>query len=149
MLQAWWSLYRTRRGAFFEVVAGHDGVIEEVKPLTDEQARRFLEKNASYLLDKYFGLAPEAGPTRFSRRTVIAALEMMESFNHAQLTRYLLKLGSELARRVGEKGYIAQRLNKLIALALDELPPNFAVEGGEVLQDILIENAVSLLPGYG
>lgn len=52
---AWWSLYRTRRGAFFEVVAGHDGVIEEVNPLTDEQARGFLETNASYLVEKYFG----------------------------------------------------------------------------------------------
>jgi hypothetical protein len=44
---------------------------------------------------------------------------------------------------------MAQRLNKLIALALEELPPNYAVESGEVLQDVLTENAVSLLPGYG
>jgi hypothetical protein len=88
MLQAWWSLYRTRRGAFFEVVAGHDGVIEEVNPLTDEHARRFVETNASYLVEKYFGPAPEAGRARFSRRTVIAPIEMMGSFNDAELTRF-------------------------------------------------------------
>src|ERR1700730_5599413 len=149
MLQAWWSLYRTRRGAFFEVVAGHDGVIEEVNPLTDEQARRFLDINASYLVEKYFGPAPEAGRARFSRRTVISSIEMMGSFNHAELTRFLQKLGPGLASRVGEKGYISQRLNKLIALALEELPANYPVEGGEVLQDALVKNAVTLLPGYG
>ena len=27
---AWWSLYRTRNGAFFEVYAGHDGVVEDI-----------------------------------------------------------------------------------------------------------------------
>jgi hypothetical protein len=85
----------------------------------------------------------------FSRRTVIAAIEMMEPFNHAELTRFLLKLGPELARKVGETGYISQRLNKLITLALDELPPNFPVEDGEALQDVLVENAVARLPGYG
>jgi hypothetical protein len=147
--QAWWSLYRTQRGAFFAVVAGHDGVIEEVNPLTDEQAQRFLETNASYLVEKYFGPVPEAGPARFSRRTVISSIAMMGSFNHAELTRFLQRLGSGLASRVGETGYISQRLNKLIALALDELPANYPVEGGEVLQDALVENAVALLPGCG
>jgi len=144
-----WSLYQKRDGAWFEVVFGHDGAVEELNPLTTAQARYFLEVNANHLVERHFGPMPEAGPIRFSRRTVIAAIEMMEPFNHAQLTRYLLKLGSELARKVGEKGYIAQRLNKLIALAVDDLPPNYAVEGGEVLQDVLVENAVSLLPGYG
>lgn len=86
---------------------------------------------------------------RFSRRTVIAAIEMMGSFKHAELTRFLLKLGPDLARKVGDTGYIADRLNKLIVLALDELPPNYPVESGEVLQDVLVENAVDLLPGFG
>lgn len=149
MSQASWTLYRTRRGAFFEVVAGHDGVIEEVNPLTDEQARRFLETNASNLVEKYFGPAPDAGPARFSRRTVIAAIEMMGSFKHAELTLFLHKLSPGLASKVGEIGYISQRLNKLIALALEELPPNYPVDGGEVLRDALVENAVTLLPGYG
>jgi hypothetical protein len=123
MSQAWWELYRTRSGAFFMVMADHDGVVDELKPLTDAQARRFLEVNANDLVEEYFGPMLEARPMRFSRRTVIAAIEMMEPFNHAELTRFLLKLGPELARKVGERGYISQRLNKLITLALDELPP--------------------------
>jgi hypothetical protein len=28
MSQAWWALYRTSLGAFFEVAADHDGVVE-------------------------------------------------------------------------------------------------------------------------
>ncbi len=60
-----------------------------------------------------------------------------------------MKLGSDIARKVGDKGYIAERLNRLIVVALDELPPNYPVESGEFLQDALVENAVSRLPGYG
>jgi hypothetical protein len=72
----------------------------------------------------------------------------MRPFNHAELKLYLLKLGGDLARKVGDNGYIAGRLNRLIVLALDELPPNYPVEGG-VLQDVLVEDAVSRLPGFG
>jgi hypothetical protein len=61
MSQAWWSLYRTRAGTFFEVVAGHDGVVEAFNPLTDKQARRFLEVNANHLVEQYFGQSPAAG----------------------------------------------------------------------------------------
>src|ERR1700674_227945 len=77
MSQASWSLYRTRQGAFFEVYAGHDGVLEEVNPLTDKQARRFLESTANHLVEEYFGPMPDARPPlppRFSRPTVIAAI---------------------------------------------------------------------------
>jgi hypothetical protein len=104
-------------------VAGHDGGFEELDPLTDNQARRFLEVNPNHLVEKHFGPMPEARSMRFSRRTVIAAIEMMEPFTHAALTRLLLKLGSDLASKVGGKGYITDRPNRLIALAVDELPP--------------------------
>jgi|tagenome__1003787_1003787.scaffolds.fasta_scaffold20965477_3 hypothetical protein len=36
--QASWSLYRTRNAAYFEVYAGHDGVVESFRPCTDTQA---------------------------------------------------------------------------------------------------------------
>jgi len=87
---AWWSLYRTRNGAFFEVYAGHDGVVEELNPFTDEQARHFLEQNANRLVEEYFGPMPEAhppSPMRFSRRSVIAAIEMLVPYER---TRYRL-----------------------------------------------------------
>src|ERR1700733_4261087 len=71
MSQAWWTLYRTNPGgAFFEVVAGHDGVVEEFKLLTEAQARRFVEVHANRQFEKHFGSMP-ARPMRFSRRTLI------------------------------------------------------------------------------
>jgi hypothetical protein len=50
MSQAWWTLYRINQGAFFDVVAGHDGVVEEFNPLADVEARRFVEVNANRAL---------------------------------------------------------------------------------------------------
>jgi len=111
--QASWSLYKTRLGTFFEVVCGHDGVAEAVHPLTDKQARRFLEANANNLVEEHFGPMLEPRPSRFSRLTVIAAIQTMRPFNHAELKLYLLKLGGDLARKVGNNGYIAGRLNNL------------------------------------
>jgi hypothetical protein len=146
--QASWSLYKTRLGSFFEVVCGHDGVVEAVHPFTDKQARRFLEVNANNLVEEHFGPILEPRPSRFSRLTVIAAIQTMRPFNHAELKLYLLKLGGDVARKVGDNGYIADRLNRLIVLALDELPPNCSVEDG-VLQDVLVEDAVARLPGFG
>jgi hypothetical protein len=79
--QASWSLYRNRNGAFFEVYAGHDGVVESFTPLTPLEAKKFLEANANHLVEKFFGPAPEAGAPRysrrFSRRTVMAAVDML------------------------------------------------------------------------
>jgi hypothetical protein len=113
--QASWSLYRTTNGTFFEIVVGHDGVVEGFRPLTDKQARRRLEVNANYLVEKYFGPMPEARPTpvRFSRSTVIAAIDMMEPFNHAQLTHFLLKLG----------------MNQLIPITAPRVPELVVVAG--------------------
>jgi hypothetical protein len=78
--QAWWSLYRTTAGAWFEVAADHDGVVEGFQPLTDAQARRWLERHANELVEQYVGQAPEASSAdhkglRFSRRTLAAAIE--------------------------------------------------------------------------
>jgi hypothetical protein len=85
---------------------------------------------------------------RFSRPTVIAAIEMMEAFTHAELTRSLIKLGPDLKQMVGE-GSIAHRLNRLMVLVLDDLSPDYTVDDGRLLRDALVENAVALLPGYG
>jgi HicB family len=60
-------LYQTRFGAFF-VYSYLDGAAEndyeKIDPLTPEEARAWLEKNASYtpdLIEKLFGEMPEAG----------------------------------------------------------------------------------------
>jgi hypothetical protein len=60
-------LYRTRNGAFFvwqhyviEVYNGYKG-IEEISPVTDEEARKWLEEYGNELEEKYFGEMPEGG----------------------------------------------------------------------------------------
>lgn len=146
MSDASWSLYRTPNRAFFEVYCGHDGAPEEVNPFTDEQARRFLERTANHLVEEYFGPMPEANPPaalRFSRRTVVAAVEMLERFTQAGLTRFLLKLGPDFTRRSGT-GSVTSRLNNLIGL-VDESPDR-RLDDGELLRDVLVETAVGFLP---
>ena len=69
-------LYQTRFGAFFAYEyldgSGEDD-FERMEPLTPEQARAWLEKNASYdvaLIERLFGEMPEdgSGETKFTLR---------------------------------------------------------------------------------
>ena len=41
---AWWSLYKARSGAWFEVAADHDGVVDSVTALSPEEAQAGLER---------------------------------------------------------------------------------------------------------
>ena len=93
--QAWWTLYRTSQGAYFEVVAGHDGVVENFNPLTNRQARRFLEINANHLVEQHFGPMPEARPLRFTRKTIVAATKLLERMTHAEFSEFLLELAPD------------------------------------------------------
>lgn len=81
---------------------------------------------------------------RFSRRTVIAAAEMMEAElgTHASLTRQLLKLDPRLAARC-DAGSLADRFNHLIKF-FDE-DPSYRLDDGELLWDKFVEAAVSFL----
>src|SRR5215472_931550 len=81
---------------------------------------------------------------RFSRRTVIAAAEMMEEklSTHASLTRHLLKLDPRLADRC-DGGYLADRFNRMIKF-FDEDPGRRLDDGG-LLWDRFVETAVSFL----
>jgi hypothetical protein len=58
-------LYQTRHGAFFLLIADHDGY-PSIKPLTDADAQKFLEgrmgqRKATEALEQCFGPFPEAG----------------------------------------------------------------------------------------
>ena len=57
---AWWGLYQTRHGAFFEVVVGHHDE-ETITPLDDAKAHAILERRANHLVEQYFGPMPEYG----------------------------------------------------------------------------------------
>ncbi|QOZ33214.1 hypothetical protein [Bradyrhizobium sp. CCBAU 53421] len=145
MSQAWWSLYRTRQGAFFEVAADHDGVVDTYRPVSKEEARRYLERHANHLVERYFGPVPEAGPKRFSRRTVFAAVQVLNRLTHAEFTRFLFELGPDWPKMISpEPLSLAKRLNELMGVY--DQNPDRLVEDGESLDDVLVEKAVSLLP---
>lgn len=143
--QAWLSLYRTRQGAFFEVGADHDGVVDTFRPVSKEEARRHLERYANHQVERYFGPVPEAGPKRFSRRTVFAAIQVLNRLTHAEFTRFLFELGPDWPKMISpEPLSLAKRLNELMGVF--DQNPNRLVEDGESLDDVLVEKAVSWLP---
>jgi hypothetical protein len=84
---------------------------------------------------------------RFSRRTILAALEILEGrfATHADLTRFFHKLGPEIAPMVGT-GSISTRINDLISVIDHQLPADHPVEAGELLRDVIVERAVDFLP---
>ena len=66
--QACWVLFQTQGGAFFEASQDHDGAPEAIKPLARADAKRWLQRYAPRLVEKYFGEAPEARARRPSKR---------------------------------------------------------------------------------
>lgn len=80
---AWWSLYKARSGAWFEVAADHDGVIDSVTALSPEEAQAWLERNANHLVEQHFGVMPELEPNRtgqgiteITRRNILDAMAL-------------------------------------------------------------------------
>jgi len=57
------ELYRTRHGAFFTCVGDFERGEASVKPLTDEEAQKWLEDREvdAAVIEEYFGEFPEAG----------------------------------------------------------------------------------------
>lgn len=143
--QAFWAIYKKTDGTYFEVSADHDGVVDGFRPLTNRQARAFLEATANHLVEDHFGAAAEANPLRFSRPTRNAAIEVLEESarGHSDMTRLFLKLGAEVAVRCKD-GNIADRFSALIS-HLDE-DETRRTDTGAFLQDTLVEMAVSRLP---
>src|SRR5208337_810535 len=106
-----WALYRTRNGAFFLVGTDHSGELDEFRPYTAVEARKFVEKHANHRVEKIFGQAPEAsaadhkGP-RFSRQTVVAAIGVLERLTQARLSRFLYELGPDFSGLAGDEPVI-------------------------------------------
>jgi hypothetical protein len=82
---------------------------------------------------------------RFSRRTILSAIGVLDQLTQAKLTRFLLELGPDYSSLVGgESISVSRRLNNLMEL-LDQEPDRL-LEGGNPLRDIIIEKAAKLLP---
>jgi hypothetical protein len=82
---------------------------------------------------------------RFSRRTVLAAIELLETLTQAKFSRYLFELGPQYPQWVGNEGIsLSKRLNNLMQL-VDQTPDRQA-DDGELLRDKIVEKAISLLP---
>jgi len=109
---AWWAMYQTRHGAFFDVVCDHDGETITFKPLTDAEAQKELEQCANHLVEQYFGAMPEYGsaekrltlriPISLYRRVERAA-DKVELDVNKYIQRALEKAAStdgEIARRI-------------------------------------------------
>lgn len=82
---------------------------------------------------------------QFGRRTVIAAIEMLEELGSVELTRYLLKLGPDFPDLAdSDRVTVSQALNNLIRW-IDRFPDQETADG-QLLRDALIDKAVSLVP---
>ncbi|MGZ8928512.1 MAG: hypothetical protein ACXW04_12410 [Methylobacter sp.] len=104
------ELYRNRYGAFFILKRDmhknyHDdyGFENEIKPLTNEEAKKWMELNCQEFIEDYFGDIPEAGSAEVN------------------ISLRLPKVLSEKAKKVANSENISLNawLNKLIKSAVD------------------------------
>lgn len=143
--QASWHLYQTKSGAYFETEFDHDGAPLDICPVTKDQAKKFVELNANDLVEEYFGTMEEPHPLVFSRRTVIAAIDVLNHFSHGDFSEFLINLSNELYRKIpGESISLKKRLIEL-KLFLDD-KPHYAIDG-EPLQRLIVEKAAALASG--
>ncbi len=144
MSQAYWMLYRTPTGVFFEVAVGHDGVVVSFSPLTDPQAHRFLEMNANSLVERYFGPMPEATRSLFSRRTIIAAIDLLESMlTQAEISSLFTDFGPEVYQELPDGVSAKERMVKLKRYI--DYNPLKRVDDG-ILENVLVERTIRFLP---
>jgi hypothetical protein len=144
MSDAWWRLYRSPSGVFFEVAADHDGVVNSFMPMTDQQARQFLEVNANSLVERYFGLMPEAGRSLFPRRTIIAAIDVLEiKLTQAEISSLFTDFGPEVYKELSDDGSAKSRMVELKRY-IDRNPFKLIDDG--ILENVLVERAIRFLP---
>jgi hypothetical protein len=81
---------------------------------------------------------------RFSRRSVLAAIGVLEQMTQAKFSRYLLELGPEYPKWVGSESLsLTKRLNNLMAV-LDQMPDRQTLDG-DLLRDNIVEKAATFI----
>jgi hypothetical protein len=81
---------------------------------------------------------------RFSRRTILAAIRIIECLTQGELTRFLHELGPEFPRRVGDEPLSkTKRLNAFMGVYDED--PDRLVDGGDSIQNAVVERAASLV----
>jgi hypothetical protein len=123
-------LYRTRNGKFFLYEAGPEtgeqpneyDSAEDLTPLSDRQAKKWLERNANGLVEKYFGKMPEAGAAerRFTLRmpnNLAARLEVIAQSKDLTLSRYIVRCLERCASEDGKPGLPASHQGSPVGLA--------------------------------
>ena len=82
---------------------------------------------------------------RFSRRTTMAAIEVLDGLSQAEFSRLLRHYRPVCTGRVrGEEVSLKKRLNDLADM-LDE-DPSTRIDGGDFLRDAIVEKAVFRVP---
>jgi hypothetical protein len=110
--------------------------------LSAVEARASLEKSANHLVEEYFGSMREPSSTRFSRRTVIAAIDVIiGARSQAAITSFLIDLGPAVYKAVRDENFSAQRRGNDLKQFVDGHPA-FFIEGAS-LEDLLVEKAAS------
>ena len=104
---AWWGLYQTRHGAFFQIVVDHDGMSEKITPLGDAEAQAVVEKHANHLVEQYFGPMPEYGAAerRLTIRIPGNLADRMEAASKAKglsLNSYAMRCFEQCAAQDGQ-----------------------------------------------
>ncbi len=81
---------------------------------------------------------------RFSRRTVLAAIQVLHRLTQAAFTRFLYELGADFPRWVGNESLSLQkRLNNFMGI-YDQYPDR-PIDGEISIQEVIVEKAVSLV----
>jgi hypothetical protein len=81
---------------------------------------------------------------RFSRRTVLVAIQVLERLTQAEFTRFLHELGPDFHRWLeGDSLSLKKRLNAFMGIY--DQNPDRPIDGGESIQDVIVEQAASLV----
>lgn len=81
--------------------------------------------------------------SQFSRRTIVAAIDVLDSMTQAETSRFLLRAGPEINDAVRKGASVPNRMNDLMEF-VDDHPSHCTDEGP--LETVIVKEAVALLP---